>query len=285
MDNNDVSQNPDAREAERVHRALAIGEVSYVLTKKDDPTVTVVKKDRIYGSTDHSAASYGELLTNGNLDGIPVPAGVVSIFGGANSGKSPLASYIANKLGGKMVRYGEPLPGYFRDVSQAVHAILSADEQVVVLDSTKNLVGRIDGGLMASGVSREFFAMLSDWSSYFAELGQTVIVVVNATVKDASLVQMVVEGLYSNTTGIIHAADSTLTWAMRAGSGKQRSEGTSKIIWAGDGKIQRLQMFGTPKNGAIRESARVIPDADSGVTDVTSAFNRAMSRLVRRAPN
>lgn len=281
MDDQQTAVNPDAHEAPRVHRAVAIGEFSYVLEKAGDATVSVVRRERIYGPTDHSAASFSDLVINGDLDGIPLPAGVIAIFGGANSGKSPLAAYVANKTGGKMVKYGEPLPGYHRDVSHAVHAILSAEERVIVLDSTKNLVGRIDGGLMASGVSREFFAMLSDWSSYFAELGQTVVVVVNATVKEANLVQMIVEGLYSNTTGIIHSADGSLTWAMRAGSGKQRSEGTSKIVWAGDGQIARLQQFGA-KPTAARESARVVPDADAGVTDITSAYNRAMARLVRR---
>lgn len=267
-----------------IFRSLAVGEHSYTMRSPESP-VTYVRNRRIYGDTQQPDDLAGALVDNAVLNDIPLPTGVIALFGGANSSKSPLAHYICAKADGKLIRYGEPLPGYHRDFRLAVNEMFTTDKKVIVLDSVKNLIGRIEGGLMTTGISREFFAMLSDWSSYFAELGKTLVVIINATTKDENVLDMVVEGLFSNTTGVLYSRKGSIEWKMRAGSGKQRREGEHTIIWQGDGVISRLQVLSTniTKPRGPVPSRQVIPTSDVGATEIVSPLARGLSRVARSA--
>lgn len=293
----DTSVTPDAdvlEAAAEVRKSVAVGNISYSLMTNGEMAVT--ERRRIYGPTSYTpkgnSAAERLLPVTATIDGIPLPVGVVVIFGGTNSAKSPLASYIAREAKGELFRYGEPLPGYSRDLGALLKQVFMSENRLVVIDSVKNLVGRIDGGLMSSGLSREFFAMMSDWSSYFSELGQTVVVVVNANVdpRHPELVSIVTEGLWSNTNGVIHSDGGVLKWAMRTGDAMPRLEGQAKIAWSpnrNDG-VARLAQFGESRSqGTVfrsQQEAELVTEVGSNEMPIetVSPMSRGVSRIINR---
>lgn len=295
QDETELGNDADVIETATVKKSVAVGNISYSMMS--DGNMVVVERRRLYGPT--SFESKGDSIADRTLkvtttiDGIPLPVGVVVIFGGTNSAKSPLASYLVKQGKGKLLRYGEPLPGYSRDLTVLLQRVFAAEESLIAIDSMKNLVGRIDGGLMKTGLSREFFAMMSDWSSYFSELGQTILVIVNANVdpRQPELVNTVIEGLWSNTNGVIHSEGGILKWTMRVGDAMPRIEGQAKIAWSTNRHegIARLAQFGESRQVGSFQSRQ-----ESNSQDVTpvgetetpietiSPLNRGVSRIINR---
>lgn len=299
QDEADISADADVIEEPTVQKSVAVGNISYSMMSNTNSALSmlVVEKRRIYGPTDYKAKSDSvadrTLAVTTTVDGIPLPVGVVVIFGGTNSAKSPLASYLVKRGQGKLLRYGEPLPGYSRDLKELIYRVFTAEERLIAIDSMKNLVGRIDGGLMKTGLSREFFAMMSDWSSYFSELGQTILVIVNANVdpRQPELVNTVIEGLWSNTNGVIHSEGGVLKWTMRVGDAMPRAEGQAKIVWSSNRHegIVRLAQFGEARQVGGFQSRQegnakdVTPIGENeSPIDTVSSLNRGVARIINR---
>lgn len=261
-------------------RSMAFGKVSIFI---DDQGQVGMKSGMVYDDVVIPPEAVGVLEDSAVVDGIPFPKGVCVIFGGADTAKTPLLHYVLKRTGGDHIRYGEPLPGYFRSEQAAAAAIMTSDNSIIGLDSLKNLVGRLSGGLMDAGVSRELFPMLSDWSSYFAEHGQTLVTIVNASSSAQRVEDMMVEALKSNVTMIIHAKpDGRLDWVARRGSGLRRRTGQHRIEWAGDGEISRLTGSESRITGRATHH-NVAPSVDVGVTGFDSGLQRAVARALANA--
>lgn len=258
-------------------RSMAFGKTSVQIAS--DGTISWCT-GMIYDDVPAESIVVGVLEDSAVVDGMPFPKGVCTIFGGADTAKTPLLHYLMRRTGGTHVRYGEPLPGYYRSEQLAAAAIMNAPGTIIGLDSLKNLVGRLSGGLMEAGVSRELFPMLSDWSSYFAERGQTLITIINASSSSDRVESMMVEALKSNVTMLIHAKpDGRLEWLARRGSGMKRRTGVHRIEWEGDGKIRALINNSESSREPASSLRNVPPSVDVGVT----SFQTAMSHIVARS--
>lgn len=254
---------------------IAIGNDSYnVLANGSHEHV----RGRVY---QHQAGRklFNELFDVGTVSGIPLPAGLTTLIGPANVGKSPILKFIARELDGELIRVGEPLPGYGRDTFTIADRLLRSEKNVMCVDSFKNVISRLGGSATTSGISRELYPWLSDVSSYFAERGQSVVTVINVSSNDARVIDNVVEALRSNTTAIWEIESDSIKWQARAGEGMKRRVGTSSIIWGSDGVIDRLDSIGSKAGGKPGVTNSYL---HGHPVDLNTASSSALSRIIRR---
>lgn len=261
---------------DRPQVSVALGNMSYGLMA--DGSVVELAGKRVYA---HPAGfeTQNELQVVAVVDGIPIVSGVNVIFGGADASKSPVLRYIADKTQAAMIRFGEPLPGYTRETGELARQLLSATTNVICVDSVKNLIGRLAGNAMTSGISREVFAMLSDWSSFFAERGQAVVTIINVSTGDEKALAMTIEALRSNTNATwCSRTDGTIEWQHRTGEGRKRNSGEATVVWQGDGVVKTLRAVGA---APTREQNRALPTVTAGSIDTSSSLHRALARVIR----
>lgn len=230
-----------------------------------------------------------ETTTVAHVDGIPIMAGVTVVVGGTDVGKTPLAMYIQQQTDADHIRYGEPLAGFSRSLDVVARGLLLNKQPVVVVDSFKNLVGRVPGGLMASGLSREFFVWLSDLSSFMAERGVAVVAVVNIASTSPAVVAEATAALKTHVVSVWTSNDNgTVDWSCRTGEGLPRLEGTKKIMWDVKPRgVRKLVDVGL--GNAVRGDAGAAPthagSFTTGTLPVRSApqdtLARSVGRLVR----
>lgn len=273
---------------------FAIGNDSYRFY--DDGRTEFLRGRRVY-TMPSAVSTRAELEDTVVVSGIPIPAGMTVIFGGADEGKSPLLRFISREAA-KLVPttsicFGEPFPGYLRDTESLARAIVSAVAQgdmprMITVDSFKNIVGRIGGNATKGGMSRELFPWFSDMSSFLAEAGVSMVTVLNISSAQRAVIDEAVEGLNSNCTATWQLESGRIEWQARVGEGKRRRSGSAVITWGGDGLIDRLhhlhngrddQIGWAPVTGVNDEmgSENVIRVGDIDPTDM----HRAVSRLVR----
>lgn len=264
---------------DRPEVAIALGNVSYGLMANG--SVIEMPGKRVYAHPEGFEIQK-ELKLVAVVDGIPLVAGVNVIFGGADASKSPVLRHIAAHTPSTMIRFGEPLPGYVRETDALAKALLSSTTPVICLDSIKNLVGRLAGNAMTSGVSREVFAMLSDWSSFFAERGQAVVTIINVSTDDEKALNMTVEALRTNTNATWRSArNGMIEWQHRTGEGRIRNSGTVQIVWQGDGVVRALRAIGaSPEDKRATRKATPVTTT-VGSLDTTSTLHRALARVIR----
>lgn len=120
---------------------------------------------------------------------IVIYPGLTLIVGLARTGKTTLLSALSQVEGGEnpVVSFGEPDP---ESCHAAVAAYLGLDiliasgKKVIFLDSLKGMA-TIRGAAAEKGVSREFFAYLSELSSQFARAGIALVATYNPSVLTA----------------------------------------------------------------------------------------------------
>lgn len=274
--------------------AFAIGNDSYRFY--DDGHAEFLRGRRVY-TMPPSVTPRPDLEDVTAVCGIPIPAGMTVIFGGADEGKSPLLRFISREAAKSVpttnIRFGEPFPGYIRDTESLARAIVTAVAQgdmprVITVDSFKNIVGRIGGNATKGGMSRELFPWFSDMSSYLAEAGVSMVTVLNISSAQRAVIDEAIEGLNSNCTATWQLESGRIEWQARVGEGKRRRNGSAIITWGGDGLIDRLhhlqsgrddQIGWGPVTGAndAMGSEHTIRVGEIDPTDM----NRAVSRLVR----
>lgn len=178
--------------------------------------------------------------------GVYLPAGSAIVMGVASVGKTPVLKWVvkacndANPGSATLFRYGEPLPGYITNEVDAARklmvALLNPDIKVIAIDSIKDLVASMGGGLMARGVPRLVFKMISQWGTVAASLGKTIIVPLNISTDDQNAMDEVSSAVSSNaTTAILYDRDGKYAVSARTGEGKLRANSTWKLQFK-DGK-------------------------------------------------
>lgn len=226
-------------------------------------------------------------------DTMRLPAGAGVVVGPASVGKTPVlkwlvaASNAQNAGSAKFLRFGEPLPGYLTRESDAVHALtsylLDPDVKVIAIDSIKDLLASMGGGLMARGIPRELFRMLSQWGAIASSLGKLIIVPLNISTDNEDALAEVEAAVLSNATFAAIANNgtsvgSTFSFATtaRLGEGKRREIGKWEL---------RFESDGTPTittNGKAAKQEDSKPIVPSAFVLSNSVANRALAQALSR---
>lgn len=176
-----------------------------------------------------------------NSEGFRLCSGCGVVTGPANVGKSPILKWIinrANKLqpgSAKLVRFGEPLPGYITLEAEAglliAKHLMDPAVKIIAIDSIKDLLVTMSyGGTMARGVPRAVFRLLSQWGAIAASLGKLIVVPLNISTDDANALAEVNSAVLSNSTlSIIWKNGANFTVTERTGESKQRRESTWQV--------------------------------------------------------
>lgn len=181
-----------------------------------------------------------------SVHGVFLPAGSAIVMGVASVGKTPVLKWVVKACNdavpgsATLFRYGEPLPGYITNEVDAARklmvALLNPSIKVIAIDSIKDLVASMGGGLMARGVPRLVFKMISQWGTVAASLGKTIIVPLNISTDDQNAMDEVSSAVSSNaTTAILYDRDGKYAVSARTGEGKLRANSTWKLQFK-DGK-------------------------------------------------
>lgn len=219
--------------------------VSYIVTDKND---AFMRNFGIQPLRDPS-----QLATVYSDKGIELPAGVGVVVGPASVGKTPVLKWLvaarnATFTGSaELIRFGEPLPGYLTREADAVLALtshlLNPNVGIIAIDSIKDLLASMGGGLMARGVPRELFRMLSQWGSIAASLGKLIIVPLNISTDNEDALAEVESAVLSNATfaaiaqlNLGQSDKFTFATSARQGEGKRRSLGRWTLSFDANGK-------------------------------------------------
>lgn len=263
---------------------MSIGTTAYRLNA--DKSVDVWRGERLWDhGTRKTDFELGVLKDVANVDGIPITTGLTVIFGVANRGKTPLLRYIQKNTNADIIYFGEPFPGYLRTTTELAARMLESENPCICVDSMKQITSRVAGNATSGGLSKEFFATLSDMSSFFAERGQAVIVVVNVSSQRDEVLAESMQSLDSNGVGLIRIeSPGHLVWLVRSSMGQQRRQGSSRIKWAGDGVIERLTGDSAPDVTTPRFQLNAAePDVSVAAAETTSSpLNYTLDNALRR---
>lgn len=179
----------------------------------------------------------GELPIAKVLEGLDCPCGVILVTGSGNSGKTPFAYALAERVckddeqGFGLLRYGEPFAGYLKPEVQAGHELaeLMATHRAVVVDSIKDLLTDMSGQATESGIARKAISMMSRLSMLASEIGCCVIVPINPSSVKTTVKDLMNEIARSNVA--MAAINENDRWALlsRTGEGRMRSEGAATL--------------------------------------------------------
>lgn len=227
-------------ESKRI-RVFVAGAYTFFLTKDSSGVERLDRKQRelVYGER----VPANPYRVVGVVDGFEVPHGGLTIFGGSDSAKSPLVAYFTEKLGGEIFEMGEPTGGSSWSELPIVDDILRCEKVAVGVDSVKNFIARLGGNAMSSGISREAYNALSEWSSAFAEKDRTIITSLNISTDKESTVTETTEAVRSSGMCYLLAiANNEYIFETRCGRRMPRASGRLKIEWEGPGVIRRLHV-------------------------------------------
>lgn len=223
-----------------------------------------------------------QLQVVGTVDDVlPVPTGLVLFVGPADVGKTPLAMHVAEKLGGVLVKHGEPFPGFTITREELAMQILEAAQlsDVIVVDSLKDLARDSSGAAMSDGLNSGFFTMMSQWSALFASYGKSLVVPVNFATSRDDAIKSAVQSIKSNATMLAVAVDDRWEWVMRTSVGAKRSKGAFHIQWkSSEGGIGKLV-----DAGKISEADRQVTDFESDIGVFVTANPDVMQNSIKRA--
>lgn len=150
--------------------------------------------------------------TTTNKVNIPLPAGLIGLYGPSGTGKTHLLQYILNKVENPLfVRFNEPeLPiTHFspNDVVATIEEFLDGDALVGGIDSFRfwiyNTLGKSAAG--KGGVSTGLYSDLTQLSNALAMKGKTLIVIINPMSPDADSRATVLNALDGSLAGVIEA--------------------------------------------------------------------------------
>lgn len=232
---------------------------------------------------------------NGDLR---VPVGIGVIMGPANVGKTPVLKWMVSQSNkqhpgsARLIRYGEPLPGYITRETEAVSLLvdylLDREVKVIAIDSIKDLLGTMGGSLMARGIPREMFVMLSQWGSVAASLGKVIIVPLNISTDNADALAEVESGVLSNATFAAIASAVTgsgfkFDVTARQGEGKRRANSTMSLVFDANGVPSIINS----QSGQLQSGSTSYVPGDDTATEITLsryALGRALTRVLAKEP-
>lgn len=220
----------------KLEHQISLGNVAYSKYVGQDPVITNGSYSYIDDSSFEGPIDYSRLKT------IPIgdydwPCGSTIVFGPEATGKSPFIQEfieLARKGGtpSTLIRFGEPLPGYLTDPADLAEALGTAlfvdNVKVIAIDSIKDILSTMNGQLMARGVPRGLFTVLSQWATVAASLGAVIIAPVNISTDNAEAIDEVQSASKSNTTAAVLAEGGTnslrFTGLLRSGEAQQRKK-------------------------------------------------------------
>lgn len=223
-----------------------------------------------------------DLQVVGTVDGVlPVPTGLVLFVGPADVGKTPLAMHVADRLGGVLVKHGEPFPGFTITREELAMQVLEAAQMsdVIVVDSLKDLARDSSGAAMSDGLNSGFFTMMSQWSALFASYGKSLVVPVNFATSRDDAIKSALQSIKSNATMLAVAVEDRWEWVMRTSVGAKRSKGAFNVQWKStDGGINKLV-----DAGKLSDSERQIADFETDIGVFVTANPDVMQNSIKRA--
>lgn len=231
-----------------------------------------------------------QLLSVFSDQGVELPAGIGVVVGPASVGKTPVLKWLVAASNEKaansaqLIRFGEPLPGYLTREADAVleltEYLLSPKVNIIAIDSIKDLLASMGGGLMARGVPRELFRMLSQWGSIAAGLGKLIIVPLNISTDNEEALAEVESAVLSNATFAAiaqpHLSQTdkfTFATSARQGEGKRRSLGRWTLTFDADGKP-------SIKAGTKQTETIAPASVDTNITLTQYSVGRALARAL-----
>lgn len=144
------------------------------------------------------------------LAGLPWSRGATAILAPGGVGKTPMLEKFAKafEAEGRAIRrcaFGEPRGEYESDYCELMLTLASAlyYGEDVFLDSMKNPVYDLPGGLGVGGASNALWTTLSDFSSIFDRMGLSFVALINPTTADVRVRENAAESLKSSCCGII----------------------------------------------------------------------------------
>lgn len=296
---------PDPQEVLRVRfgRAMAVvfddGSRMIHSRIKDAETAltsTNVAQDHIFNEyaihVSDDPSTLGIAFDNGNLQ---IPVGVGVVMGPANVGKTPVLKWLvaeSNKQqqgSAKLIRYGEPLPGYITRETEAVSLLvgylLDSNVRIIAIDSIKDLLGTMGGSLMARGIPREMFVMLSQWGSVAASLGKLIVVPLNISTDNADALAEVESGVLSNATFAAVASIATgsgfkFDVTTRIGEGKRRTNSTMDLAFDANG----IPSIVNSNSGQASHNPQDVSGEETAtqITMSRYALGRALTRVLAK---
>lgn len=229
----------------------------------------------------------------GKIGNFDLPSGCGVVMGGADVGKTPVLRAVAKHFGDQAVfiRYGEPLPGYMTRESEAAEALLSAlldpKIKVICVDSVKDLLSSMGGALMARGIPRTLFKMISQWGTIASSLGKLILIPLNISTDSEDAILEVEAAVNSNATLSIFwnkqkgGSSSRFLASARTGEGKLRVK--SDWVLSFDGAVPVLTVTRLGKDEDYK-STSAIQDDTGRQTAIMSQYviSAAISRSLTK---
>lgn len=221
--------------------------------------------------------------------GVFVPAGSCIVMGAASVGKTPILKWAVRRCNAveegsaRILRYGEPFPGYITSEVEAASALLTAlldpEVKLIAIDSIKDLLASMDGAAMARGVPRTAFRMISQWGSIAASLGKAIITPLNISTDNEDALGEVAAAVHSNSTcSVISIGGSRFSVMSRTGEGKQRDEDTWQLSFGEEGPVVT-----STAGGRIKASTHVTDNRPDLGSSTLKATQNAVLKAVGRA--
>lgn len=235
----------------------------------------------------------GMLPIAGTIGKFNVPAGVALVTGGGGVGKTPMAHIIAHALtereeaGFGLVRYGEPFTGYLKTEREAAIELGQAmmTHRAVVIDSMKDVLSAMRGGLMESGLSRDSLPMFSRLSMLASELGVLLVCPINPSSGKQSVVELIAEVARSNVAMAVIGDGDRWSVLTRQGEGLQRDQAEAVLSFAGGVPSVEFTHVGTVTEAAIDKALAQVAAAETSTSagESLGGFALAMRRLNRQS--
>lgn len=242
--------------SDKLIRVFVAGSFHYFLTADHEGVKRLDRRQRDFVYGVRAPANPYQIV--GTVDGFEVPHGGLTIFGGSDSAKSPLVAYFTETLNGEIFEMGEPTGGSSWSEISVIDDILRCENSVIGIDSVKNFIARLGGNAMSSGISREAYNSLSEWSSAFAEKDRTIITSLNISTDKESTVTETTEAVRSSgMCYLLSTGANEYIFETRCGRRMPRASGRVRIEWAGPGVIKKLHV--TYNGFKPSEIANVLP--------------------------
>lgn len=232
----------------------------------------------------------GSLPVAAIISGFPFPCGVYLVCGAGNSGKTPMAHTIAQAIVGDaeegfgLLRYGEPFCGYNKSEAEAGAELvdLVVKHRVVVIDSLKDTMTQMTGGLMEAGLSRGILPLFSRLSMMASELGCVIIIPINPSSQKDSVVELIGEIARSNVAMAVINDGREWTLLARQGEGQLRAAGTARLSFTKNVPSLQVTSVSEVTEATVDKmmtSLQAVPTAADNSTTNLGRIVRKMAKL------
>lgn len=228
----------------------------------------------------------GSLPLAAQVNGFSFPCGAYIVVGKGDAGKTPMAYALAEAIAGddpdgfELIRYCEPFAGYNKSEAQAGAELVRkmVSHRVIVVDSLKDMMTQMKGGLMDSGLSRGVLPLFSKLSMMASELGCVLIFPINPSSQKDNMIELLAEVARSNVAAAVVKDGSEWVILARHGEGMLRGTGTLKLNFTAG--IPSVQVTST-SSITEEKASNLISTLHSFGTE-TGLSTTGLSKIVRK---